>query len=361
MKVVISGYYGFDNIGDEAILKSIIMALKEEDENIEITVLSSNPTETKKNYNVNAINRWSIKTIYKELKNSDGLISGGGSLLQDVTSSRNILYYTSIIGLANLINKPVFVYAQGVGPINKKLNKKIVKYFLNKVQYISLRDEDSFKLIKSIGVNIKTDIVPDPVMGLDFKNIDCKSRGNSYIIISVRDWCTKEAYLKKIAKSCNDISKEGISIKLLPMHGKLDEEIAKELAKMIECEVEILSHKMNIENKLKYIREAKLMIGMRLHALIFAGNVGTPMIGISYDPKIDSYLKLVNQPCIGCVTDGIDSTELTKKSLYILKHYEKIKEELQRDTQKLKSTAKLTANKAIKTFKVYKEKGEYNE
>lgn len=353
MKVVISGYYGFDNIGDEAILKSIIMALKEEDKSIEITVLSSNPEGTKKNYNVNAINRWNIKNIYKELLNGDGLISGGGSLLQDVTSSRSILYYTSIIGLARLMKKPVAIYAQGVGPINKNLNKKIVKHFLNKVQYISLRDEESFELIKSIGVKVESDIVPDPVMGLDFKSIDRKYRKEPYIIISVRSWGSKEDYLNQIAKSCDDIKKAGISIKLIPMHGKLDEDTSKILANMIKGDVEILSYKMNIEEKLKYIREARLMIAMRLHALIFAGNVGTPMIGISYDPKIDSYLKLVNQPCIGNVSDGIDSNELTQKSLYTINNYVDVKEELELNTRKLKSTARLTANKAISTFKDY--------
>ena len=361
MKVVISGYYGFDNLGDEAILKSIIIALKEADKNIEITVLSSNPIKTQQNYNVKAINRWNIKKIHKELTMSDGLISGGGSLLQDVTSSRSIFYYTFIMGLASLVNKPIFLYAQGVGPINKRLNKKIVKFFLNKVQYISLRDEESSNLIKSIGVNTKIDIVPDPVMGLDIKMADLKSKKNNYIIISVRNWSAKKNYLKQIAMSCNEIMEEGIDIKLLPMHEKLDEKISKELAEMIEYEVEVLSCEMNMEEKLKYVSKAKLMIGMRLHALIFAGNVGTPMIGISYDPKIDSYLKLVDQPCIGNTDDGVDSDELTQKSLHIVSNYESIKEKLQENTSNLKSTAKLTAIKAINTFKTHKGKGEHNE
>ncbi|MGL5713087.1 MAG: polysaccharide pyruvyl transferase CsaB, partial [Paraclostridium sp.] len=224
MKVVISGYYGFDNLGDEAILKSIIMALKEANKNIEITVLSNNPTKTEKNYNVKSINRWNVGEIYKEIRNSDGLISGGGSLLQDVTSSRNVLYYTSIMGLANFLKKPVFIYAQGVGPIHKNINKQIVKYFLNKVKYISLRDEESFELVKNMGVNTTSEVVPDPVMGLDFKNINIKNKESNYIVVSVRDWNTKHEYLKEIAKACDNIANTGIGIKLLPMHGKLDEE-----------------------------------------------------------------------------------------------------------------------------------------
>ena len=350
MKVVISGYYGFDNIGDEAILKSIIMALREEDKDIEITVLSSNPESTKKNYNVNAINRWNLRKIFSELSCSDGLISGGGSLLQDVTSSRSILYYTSIMGIANLLRKPVFIYAQGIGPINKSFNKKIVRYFLNKVDYISLRDIDSFNLIKSIGVKNNVDIVPDPVMGLDFNCNNIKSK-EDYIVISVREWENKESYLKDIAKFCEDMNLNGLSIKLLPMHGRLDEEVSKVLASMLSFDVEILSYNMNIESKLNYIKNSKLMVGMRLHALIFAGNVSTPMIGISYDPKIDSYLNLVNQPCIGNVKDGIDSNILTKTALSIINNYEDVKYNLKCNTSNLKSTAKLTASKVIDLFK----------
>ena len=353
MKVVISGYYGFDNIGDEAILKSIIMALREEDKDIEITVLSNNPKSTMKNYNVNAISRWNLKKIFNELRCSDGLISGGGSLLQDVTSSRSILYYTSIMGLANLLKKPVCVYAQGIGPINKKFNKKIVKYFLNKVQYISLRDIESKEFINSIGVNKEVEIVPDPVMGLEFKYPDINKK-DSYIIISIRDWINKEKYLNELCKFCENIKKEGINIKLLPMHGKLDEEISKRLANMLSFDVEIISYKLNIESKLRYIKYAKLMVGMRLHALIFAGNVGTPMMGISYDPKIDSYLKLVNQPCVGNIKDGIDYNILTKTAMDIIKNYDNVKIKLDENIYNLKSTARLTASKTINVFKLNK-------
>ncbi len=116
MRVVISGYYGYHNVGDEAILKSIITALRSQDANIEIVVLSNDIEYTKKTYNVEAINRWNILQIYNELRKSDGLISGGGSLLQDATSNRPIKYYTFIMKIAKFAKKPVFIYAQGIGP-----------------------------------------------------------------------------------------------------------------------------------------------------------------------------------------------------------------------------------------------------
>ena len=354
MKIVISGYYGFDNLGDEAILKAIITSLKKVDSTIDITVLSNNPAKTQNSYNVKAINRWNLYSIYKNILKSDGLISGGGSLFQDITSSRSVIYYSIIIALAKLARKPVFIYAQGVGPLNKKISRKIVKYFFNKTNYITLRDNESKDLIENIGVNKDIHIVTDPVMGFDFDK-QCKINtisNKSYIVISIRDWNQNESgFLNNIASVCDKIIENGIDVVFVPMHGELDEKVSKHVGQIMKNEPIILSHKLTIEQKVMYIRNAKLMIGMRLHALIFAANVSTPMIGISYDPKIDSYLKLVDQESIGSVTEPLDVDRLLSLALEKIKNYQKEKVKLERYTHDLKKLASSTASIAIDVFK----------
>ena len=89
-KVVISGYYGFDNFGDDAILSVLCDKLKSL--NAGVTVISSNPSKTANDYGVKAVKNFDIKTLVKTIKSSDILISGGGSLLQDVTSLKSLLY-----------------------------------------------------------------------------------------------------------------------------------------------------------------------------------------------------------------------------------------------------------------------------
>ncbi|RYD07047.1 hypothetical protein N752_00260 [Desulforamulus aquiferis] len=61
---------------------------------------------------MSAHNRWKLREIYRALKDSDMLISGGGSLLQDVTGLKSLLYYLGVILLARMLGKPVFFYAQ---------------------------------------------------------------------------------------------------------------------------------------------------------------------------------------------------------------------------------------------------------
>lgn len=352
MRVLISGYYGFHNIGDEAILKSIITALREQNPDIKITVLSNDVDHTKNTYNVDAINRWNIPVIYASLLKSDGLISGGGSLLQDATSSRPIIYYTVIMKLAKLANKPVFIYAQGVGPIDNEKNKKIVKNNFNKCDYITLRDQESIDFVKSIGVTKSIDLVPDPVMGFSIdgfeSNLCEKYKHEEYIAISVRRWDkAKTDFLEKIAKACDEIVESGRKVVFIPMHGEYDYKTSKSVIDMMNHQAEVFDYEASIEQKILCIKYSKLMIGMRLHALIFAATVNTPMIGVSYDPKIDSFLKLVNQPCIGSVDENWKSEELASKSKSILSNYEKSKKELNKEALKLINLAKETSKKAL--------------
>ncbi len=104
-KILISGYYGYDNLGDEAVLETILNNIRSVIEDSEITVLSSNPIATTAKYDVNSVGRSSIMGVIKALSKCDVLISGGGSLLQDVTSRLSIFYYLLIIMFGRMMGK----------------------------------------------------------------------------------------------------------------------------------------------------------------------------------------------------------------------------------------------------------------
>ncbi len=137
----------------------------------------------------------------------------------------------------------------------------------------------------------------------------------------------------------------------LPMHGEHDYETSKKILDMMNNDCDIFPHESSIEEKILCIKKSKLMIGMRLHALIFAASVNTPMIGISYDPKIDSFLKLVQQECIGDVDANWTDLDLVKESMSILNNLSEEKEKLSKQSDSLKSSAKKTAQIAINIFK----------
>lgn len=390
MHVVISGYYGFDNVGDEAILLSIIQALRQVQPKIEITVLSHNPEKTANTYQVKAVNRWRLSDVRQAIKQADGLISGGGSLLQDQTGIRSIPYYAGVIKLAQWLGKPTFVYAQGMGPFNRMISRWIVKHVLNRVDAITVRDESSQKLLKSVGVTKEITIVPDPVLGLDvtrFENnwvnqqpfmtgamghIDVAPHPNAgddpmnktseltpypanrteFITVSVRDWPSPIPYLQLIAGGLDQLAKLGYQIVFVPMHGEFDKATSQKTASLMQEKSYIAPADLSIEEKVSIIGESELLIGMRLHSLVFAAANHVPFIALSYDPKIDAFAEICEQPLIGHVEeDTWSADDLFAQASRSLEFRVIQQDILKNKTSTFKAQALETAKKAINTFK----------
>ncbi|MBR3456683.1 MAG: polysaccharide pyruvyl transferase family protein, partial [Selenomonadaceae bacterium] len=105
--LVVSGYYGSRNGGDEAMLAAMLEVLSELDPKLNITVISSDPEDTRRRHGVEAVSWLDMPGILCVLRKADLLISGGGSLLQNVTSGRSLYYYMGIIFLAHVLGTPV--------------------------------------------------------------------------------------------------------------------------------------------------------------------------------------------------------------------------------------------------------------
>ncbi|WP_010094770.1 polysaccharide pyruvyl transferase CsaB [Ornithinibacillus scapharcae] len=355
MHVVLSGYYGFDNVGDEAILFSIVQALREVQPDIEITVLSNNPDHTAKTYDVKAVNRWKFGEVSATIKASDGLISGGGSLLQDQTGMKSIPYYTGIMRIARWHKKPVFIYAQGMGPINRGISKWFVRSTLNKVSGITVRDVDSQKLLQGIGVKLPISIVPDPVLGLAGKSFtsvwEPHELGDQFVTVSVRDWPSEVKFKEKIAGGLDELVREGYGVVFVPMHGEHDAVASKETADLMKEKSFIYPSNASIEEKIAIIGESRLLIGMRLHALIFSAVTRTPFIGLSYDPKINSFAAICEQPIAGHVNENNwDSASLALQAKQSLDKLEQQEQLVSKHVEVLNENAIETARMAVDIF-----------
>lgn len=305
-RIVLSGYYGFDNIGDEAVLYSIVNLLKKEIPNVQITVLSNNPEKTKSTYGVESVNRWDLKAIIKAIKQSDLLVSGGGSLLQDVTSSKTVPYYLAIVKIAQLLKKKVVFYSQGIGPVNKGFSRFLIKHIVNKVDGIFVREPASKALLEEIGIKKEIHVAIDPVIGIECKNNKQVVSGKS-VGVYLRPWHDKahdEKLLQGLSEGLKLLAQNGYKLYLIPMHYDQDREIAFEIEKVLttgkDCiskeAVVVVDKMLSIEEVLNYTNSFDMVIGMRLHSLIMAAATKVPMIGLSYDPKVTAFMKEMGIP-----------------------------------------------------------------
>ncbi|NHN33849.1 polysaccharide pyruvyl transferase CsaB [Paenibacillus sp. S3N08] len=311
-----SGYYGFDNSGDEAVLQSILLALDEQGKSRGIrfvpVVLSNHPARTSQTYNVEAIHRMKPAALIQAIRNSDGLISGGGSLLQDATGAKTIPYYLAIIKLAQFLGKPTFIYSQGIGPVHRGMFFGWIKSVFNRCQLISVRDEESKQLLLQMKVKRDIMVVPDPVMGMPLATQStgqaATDRSEASIIgVSVRYWNQDRSELDSLAEAITLILQQTkAQIRFLPFHLPSDEEashyIRKQLDDQYSGRITTATGVSHPQQMLAEVGRCHVLIGMRLHALIYAASQQVPMLGISYDPKIDQFLNRLDMKAVANTT-----------------------------------------------------------
>lgn len=305
---VLVGYYGFNNIGDDALLSSICGNLKRFKPDINILALSKNPNETKSVNNINAINRFNMIKVIKAMKNTKLFAYGGGTLIQDSTSTRSLLYYLTLMYLAKKMNLKTMLYANGIEPINKNINKKLTSKILNSVDIISLREEKSLQELKNLNVTSpKIIVTADPAItctGIPAEQIPDIFRkegiptGEKYVGFSMRYW---KGYGKNhiaIMASLADFlyEKHRLVPIFIPMQHKYidDCKISREIMSKMKNKAYLLKEIYTVSETIGIISHIDLMIGMRLHSLIFAASQSVPMIGIAYEPKVEWFLKYID-------------------------------------------------------------------
>ncbi len=359
--VAILGYYGFRNSGDDALLHSIVDSLKKRKEDVRIAVFSNMPEETASIYKVHSINRFGFFAVRKTLKNTKLFIMGGGSLLQDGTSFKSLLYYTYILNLAKKKCKKTMLYANGIGPLERKISEKSVARALKGVDVITLRDADSLIDVNKMGITENVYVTADPVFSLDkikslsaieeMKNRGIK-KGDKYVCISARKWHEQpESFISGFADMCDYIATEyGYKIIFIPMQYPYDARIIRSIASQMKSESCFIDKRLSANEILTVIEGSEFTIGVRLHLLIYASTVAVPGIGIVYDPKVSSFQRYINQPYF------IEPRGLTAGDYKIVidqcvKNRESVVAELEKTSVSMKEKSEQTADIAIELLK----------
>ena len=261
--------------------------------------------------------------IKKTMQHSKMLLFGGGSLLQDVTSSKSILYYLAIINLAHKCGLKIMLYANGIGPISKKINRRLATKVLNKVDVITLRDDKSDEELKKLGVTTpRVVITADPAFTID-TNVSFSGEyytkragvpeGTKLCVVSIRDY-KKFApdFVDEMAILCDyTVKRHGIYPLFVPMQYPADMEISKKVMAKMKNQSYIINRELSVAEMFSVLSEAQMIIGMRLHSLIYATTLAIPAMALVYDPKVSAFMESLNQPdCINAETfkakDAVD-------------------------------------------------------
>lgn len=328
LRVLLSGYFGFDNAGDEAVLEASIRWLKRSVPDLEVAVLSAAPERTKQRFPVVEVyDRFNVLQVLKAVSRSDLLLSGGGGLIQDVTSLRSLMYYLSVMAGADLLGKPFIVFAQGFGPVRTSIGRFLTRLVIRRARLVTLRDEDSLNDLVSIGVR-RNDVrvTADPAFLLEpappergqeiLRSLGLERSGDPnsappLVAFSLRPWprhyepdpawAPPKCYVDVLDSVTENT---GARIVLVPLYPRQDVPLLQSVSEAMRFPAPVANGLDDPRDVMALLGSADLVVGMRLHSLVFAVCSGVPVVGISYDPKVERLLRELELPCINPKTDA---------------------------------------------------------
>ena len=303
--IMICGAYGRGNAGDDAILEAIVQEMRALDPERTICVMSRRPKETRLVYRTGAVYTFNIFSVLHKFRKAALYINGGGSLMQDVTSTRSLWYYCYTLRAAKKRGCKVMMYGCGIGPINRAGNRKMAAKTIDRsVDRITLRDDNSRHELADMGVTrpdirvsadptIILDAAPAEVVSLAMEQSGIDPNGR-YIGFGLRHWKGLDAALPAIAAAANyAYEKHGLTPVFVPIEFPSDLTPAEWVGSLLRCPWYAVRTRQPIEVTIGILARMKTVVGIRLHSLMFSAGQGVPVVGLSYDIKVDGFLKYI--------------------------------------------------------------------
>ena len=289
MGILIAGYYGYRNWGDEGALATLLQVLPRES----VCALSGDPAFTEATYGIRALPRMEIRAVRRAVRESDALILGGGSLLQDATSLRSLLYYLALIRWGLQAHGRVLLVGQGIGPLRRRIGQRLAARLLRRVPFLSVRDADSARLLERLGVagatvdaDLTWALAPQPA----HTALAAEAR---WVGLTPRLWGDAPAK-QAFADLCRRLHADGYRALLIPMQESQDRALCEAIA--AETGAHMLPPPQHPAQLLGIMAQLEAMVAMRLHGAIFAASAGVPVLCVSYDPKVDALAAQLGTP-----------------------------------------------------------------
>lgn len=331
-KILMSGYFGLDNLGDEAIFEAMVHNFRQHCPEVELTALVASPARAQK-LGVKTVPRKKLRPIMAAMREADLLVSGGGGLIQDSTGVGSVVYYLGLIRLAALMGKPTYLYAQGFGPVRSAWGQRLCRWMSSSITLATFRDQDSLDDFRKLaGPAVPAYVTSDPALLLppcppkelgellqkeglsgEISRLDGptgKHQGSGPLVaVTVRPWPSFN--LEEVAQGLQRFHDEHQArYVLMAFHPDQDLAVCRALKEKLSAPCTLLDPGWQPSQVAGFLRCCDLIMGMRLHSLILAAGAQVPCLGLSYDPKVERFARRA-----GAVPLRLE--ELSSQSLFV--------------------------------------------
>ncbi|PJF28419.1 MAG: polysaccharide pyruvyl transferase CsaB [Phototrophicales bacterium] len=322
-RLLVAGYYGFNNLGDEAILTALLQALRAQAPSLQFTVVSGDPERTASAYGVEAVEWNNIAALTDAAEAADAIILGGGGLFQDywgvptqtmlMPDQHGMAYFMAFPLLAALLDKPFALYALGVGPLQTDEGRAFTRAAFEIAGRASVRDAESRSLMIDLGIEPDRLIQSaDPAYLLQpassvrssdlFDSLRLTEKSAFQLGVALRAWdvgVDQAQWMAQVAAALDGfIDQVQAQVLFIPFQAGgdalSDDRAACERVRQQMRHggrVLIADPVDHASDMLSLLGSCDLILGMRLHSILLAAVVGVPSVGLIYDPKVRQAMK----------------------------------------------------------------------
>jgi len=335
--IFVVGHYGFGNVGDEAILCSMLSQLRELQPALEVTVATGAPARTAATLGVRTVQWSDARAVFESVTEADLVIIGGGGIFHDymglsldgfLTDNHwGVSFFAGPAMMALLRAKPLMLYAVGVGPLFSDHAKALTKLACDAAIAITVRDAASKQVLESIGVAPeRIEVTTDPAFA--FPSI-CPAAANCpatigpspRVAVVLRPWHigTSQAFWEREVAAGLELfrRRRGGSLTFIPFefptsNSENDLTIARKVSSLLseQDNVTISEIELSPQQAQLLLAGCDLVVGMRLHSLILAMQARVPIVSLSYDNKVDQVMELTGMRDFRIDVRSIDATAL---------------------------------------------------
>lgn len=302
-RVLVVGFYGAPNVGDEVLLDIAVRQLRALGG--EPIVASIDPQLTRRMHNVDAVSFMDIGAITRVLMQCDALLMGGGGIFQDhhpfnldavyLPYANDISGYARPLLIAMQLGIPTFIWGHGVGPLRSQGARTLVRELFQRATAVSVRDEQSRELLADIGVEREVSVGPDP--GWQFRRFHplpmISAVPGKTIAVVVREW-SRGNWKEALIQALRQVLPAGWRIRWIAFQVHTERSGALSDLPLIDELREMLGDRPDDEffapstpqEGWQLLAQADAVFSMRLHASVLALLAGRPTAGLEYDEKL---------------------------------------------------------------------------
>lgn len=312
----------------------------------------------------------------KDIRNNEFLqIISDANMLLDLSGDSFSDDYSIIETLMNcyyiilclLLETPIGIYSQSIGPFNHKITRIISVYCLNRVNVLIVREEITKNYLEKIGITNKIHLTADPAFLLEpipnekiqeiLNRENINTNDHDLIGISVSQHINdlehkkhQNNYITKMAKVVDYlVRKYDAELVFIPhvTHSEINDDrfVAKEILKLVESKDRIIS--INNEYSARELKgiigSCNLFIGARMHANIAATSMNIPTLAISYSHKTQGIMRMLGLEDYVVNFDSMNFNEITYKIDKLWVNRTKINKHLSEHNKEIKKLASISS------------------